>query len=104
MRLIDADAALYEIGAKEHGILCNGAELMEKAAGSNPSSLFNGFALGVDVAKGVITTMPTIDAVPVVRCQDCKHQNKAPCPMRLSLNWTEDNDFCAYGEKRDEKI
>ena len=42
---------------------------------------------------------PTVDAVPVVRCRECKYHNKPPCPMRLSFNWTEDEDFCSYGEK-----
>ena len=45
---------------------------------------------------------PTIDAVPVVRCRECKYHNRPPCPMRLSFNWTEDNDFCSYGERRTE--
>ena len=37
----------------------------------------------------------------VVRCQDCKYHNRAPCQMRLSLNWTENNDFCSYGERKE---
>lgn len=41
------------------------------------------------------------DAVEVVRCRECKYHNKPPCPMRLSFNWTEDNDFCSYGERED---
>ena len=48
-----------------------------------------------------IEEMPTIDAVPVVRCRECKYHNKPPCPMRLSFNWTEDNDFCSYGERKE---
>ena len=48
-----------------------------------------------------ISEAPTIDAVPVVRCRECKYHNKPPCPMRLSFNWTEDNDFCSYGERKD---
>ena len=47
----------------------------------------------------MIKTAPTVDAVPVVRCRECKYHNKPPCPMRLSFNWTEDEDFCSYGEK-----
>ena len=43
----------------------------------------------------------TIDAVPVVRCRECKYHNKPPCPMRLSFNWTEDDDFCSYGERKE---
>lgn len=48
----------------------------------------------------MLESRPTVDAVPVVRCRDCKYHNKPPCPMRLSFNWTEDYDFCSYGEKR----
>ena len=48
-----------------------------------------------------IEEMPTIDAVPVVRCRECKYHNKPPCPMRLSFNWTEDDDFCSYGERKE---
>ena len=43
----------------------------------------------------------TVDAVPVVRCRECKYHNKPPCPMRLSFNWTEDDDFCSYGERKE---
>ena len=43
----------------------------------------------------------TADVEPVVRCRECKYHNKPPCPMRLSFNWTEDNDFCSYGERKD---
>ena len=42
-----------------------------------------------------------IDAVPVVRCRECKYHNKPTCPMRLSFNWTKDDDFCSYGERKE---
>lgn len=48
-----------------------------------------------------INDAQTIDAVKVVRCRECKYHNKPPCPMRLSFNWTEDNDFCSYGERKE---
>lgn len=48
-----------------------------------------------------IDTIPRVDAVEVVRCRECKYHNKPPCPMRLSFNLTEDNDFCSYGERKD---
>ena len=44
---------------------------------------------------------PAADVAPVVRCRECKYHNRPPCPMRLSFNWTEDNDFCSYGERKD---
>ena len=48
-----------------------------------------------------VEDMPTVDAVEVVRCKACKYHNKPPCPMRLSFNWTEDDDFCSYGELKE---
>lgn len=48
----------------------------------------------------IINQFPSVNAVPVVRCRECKYHNKPPCPMRLSFNWTEDDDFCSYGERR----
>lgn len=52
-----------------------------------------------DIEKDILA-IPAEDVAPVVRCKDCKYRSKAPCPMRLSLNWTEDVDFCSYGERR----
>lgn len=49
----------------------------------------------------VVNDAPTVDAVPVVRCRECKYHNKPSCPMRLSFNWTEDDDFCSYGERKE---
>ena len=42
--------------------------------------------------------LPTIDAVPVVRCKDCKH--------RFNDSWCEyadddDNFYCARGEREE---
>ena len=83
MRLIDADRrtiatalkmihdADFTPGAYEHSVYGKAALLLEK------------------------------DAVEVVRCRECKYHKKPPCPMRLSFNWTEDNDFCSYGERKD---
>ena len=49
-------------------------------------------------AKYMLDKMPTIDAVPVVRCKDCKH--------RFKDSWCEyvdddDNFYCARGEWKD---
>ena len=60
----------------------------------------------------LIDEQPTIDAVPVVRCRECKHFNliTRECENELlstdheggasySLNFYDD-DFCSYGERR----
>ena len=54
-----------------------------------------------DDALHIIDSFPAADVAPVVRCKDCKYHNKPPCPMRLSFNWTEDDDFCSYGERKE---
>lgn len=50
---------------------------------------------------------PTVDAVPVVRCKDCKHRGTDCCnfhikgePADEELLQKLDNDFCSYGERR----
>lgn len=58
-----------------------------------------------DDFKKAIKKMPRgiiDDIVRVVRCKDCKYHNKPLCPMRLSFNWTEDDDFCSYGARKEE--
>ena len=59
----------------------------------------------------IINSTPTVDAIPVVRCKDCKHLaviNKAPiyaiCKKTnlIFYLWEEDTreHFCAFGERR----
>lgn len=43
-----------------------------------------------------VELLPTVDAVVVVRCHDCKHWNHGDC-YRLELS--RPDDFCSYGEK-----
>ena len=40
---------------------------------------------------------PTIDAVPVVRCRDCRKFKTYGCRMVASGY----DDFCSYGERKD---
>lgn len=43
------------------------------------------------------------DVVPVVRCKDCKNKgNEDFCPLLSMAQYTEDDDFCSYGERRTE--
>ena len=49
--------------------------------------------------------LPTINAVPVGRCKDCKNRYTDSCGMfdvEAEWEWTEDNGFCQYGERREE--
>lgn len=54
-----------------------------------------------------IDAQPTIDAVPVVRCKDCKNSrgkiaNRTKCGLH---NWWVGFDYyCADGERKDDEI
>ena len=55
-----------------------------------------------------IENAPTIDAVGVVRCKDCKHYGYEPYDNgdKCCVRWEEwifpfENDFCSYGERKD---
>ena len=87
-RLIDADRALEIV--RDQGI-----------AHPNAYHLTN-------YATLVLREAPTVDAVPVVRCRDCKHRGTDYCifhikgePADEELLRKLDNDFCSYGERKD---
>jgi hypothetical protein len=49
----------------------------------------------------LIEAAPTVDAVEVVRCKDCKHYGTSGCAMdAFSFDVTEES-FCSYGERRE---
>lgn len=92
MRLIDADAL-----TEKH---CEGcAKEIQKICKTDP----------VCASMMWIVEEPTVDAVEVVRCKDCKHRyNGKDCthPLLLSYSWgairnVKDDDFCSYGERKD---
>ena len=64
-------------------------------------------------AKGLkpsqyIEIIPAVDAVPVVRCRECKHRGTDDCifhikgePADEELLLKLDNDFCSYGKRKE---
>ena len=66
------------------------------------------------VGPNEIARVPGIDAVPVVRCVDCKHRCTFVCPMYhtetclddldgfddYNVDRTDDDGFCHLGERR----
>ena len=85
MRLIDADDAIYDL------------EIVL------PAEYYN------KVVRA-ISRVETIDAVPVVRCKDCKHSLKDDlfrtrwCQKPGQYKEVKDGFFCAYGERKDDAI
>ena len=47
--------------------------------------------------RAMIDVAPTVDAVEVVRCKDCKMEYG--CRV---AQWLGENGFCSYGEKQEE--
>ena len=47
----------------------------------------------------------TVERTELVRCKDCKKRNTRTCMMNNNVGMNKDlfdNDFCSYGEKKDE--
>ena len=60
--------------------------------------------------RAFLRTVPAVDAVEVVRCKDCKVSFDNPFiadfPQLVCRKWAnwhivEANDFCSYGERKD---
>ena len=91
MRLIDADWVLehtkpYELSDEDWSVTGGTA---------------------IRLIHNAIDGSPIIDAVPVVRCKDCKfgdwdsEPNDAMVCMRTKDGfWRSRNDFCSYGERK----
>ncbi len=77
MRLIDADALKFnfQYGYDDNGILL----------------------VPYRDAKKLIEAAKTVDAVPVVRCRDCRKFKTYGCRMVASGY----DDFCSYGERKE---
>lgn len=65
------------------------------------------FCDGIGWIPETIDTAPTVDAVPVVRCKDCKcwteWSNGTGSCSRFALDWigTDADDFCSMGERKE---
>lgn len=62
------------------------------------------YCAGWNGLLGLIEKAPTVDAVVVTRCKDCKYHYDCGVHFcnRLRMNCPDDSDFfCSYGEKKD---
>ena len=97
MRLIDADRLNKPIYAEEDNITGSGMSYDEIC----------GYNDGIDIAWNKIDQAPTIDAVPVVRCNDCiRRYDTDECPMCFLIEgkyyeYTNENGFCDRGERKE---
>ena len=97
MKLIDADYGQKQL------------TIAEVECGKN-------FETDCNHVRDFLNAMPTIDAVPVVRCRECKHWKSSRSKAGNSFSDMEyiggceftkycrrESDFCSYGEKRRDK-
>ena len=60
------------------------------------------------LAIKAVNTLPSVDAVPVVRCKDCKHSEHWYRDKRRCFLWHEtgigvfEDGYCNYAERREE--
>ena len=94
MRLIDADALIEKFNEK-----VNMAECLIDA---RTAERFATFCALADAVK----EMPTVDAVPVIRCKDCTFGHYIdhghmhclhPCGLTTNMS----DDFCSYAERKE---
>ncbi len=85
MRLIDADKLVDMLYDNEFATLCP-----------------------LDEVSGVVDACPTVDAVVVTRCKDCKHAyiNSFSAKSGIALcsssaKVMQQDDFCSYGEPKE---
>lgn len=56
------------------------------------------FICGIESVLEYAENLPAVDAVPVVRCRDCRKFKTYGCRMVASGY----DDFCSYGERKDD--
>ena len=88
MRLIDADIL-------KSAIVVDGYEHFSGLLSLSEVSL-------LEMVKDDIDEAPTVDAVPVVRCRECKYRDGTPGQPNILCGQMHEDDFCSYGEKKEE--
>lgn len=86
--------------------LIDGHALMESLQKAASNTIKPDFAKDLLEAQRLTINAPTIDAVEVVRCKDCRHRvhdkerNLYYCEMYYGQGDVSDENFCQWGERR----
>lgn len=103
MRLIDADAIYKQVQEAEdlaRDRVIDTKETLLFKSNINPAYTRYLAMVGERTwMKHMIANAPTVDAVPVVRCRECKHNSY--CCRSINPYGECDNDYCSYGERKD---
>lgn len=104
-RLIDADKFKAVNGMKDDCADCD-----KELRGKSKACEFDRVYTKMDFC-GWLDDAPTVDAVEVVRCKDCTHWTGRKYNVHINgfLPWCrfsalqrEANDFCSYGERKED--
>ena len=87
------------------------ADLLSEAIHENVPAPYDDASWAKDNCLAEVEMAPTVDAVPVVRCRECKYRGTDDCifhikgePADEELLLKLDNDFCSYGERKEGAI
>ena len=99
-RLIDADA-VYKI--------LESCEIRKATIGNPLTDWEYGYTCGIERAESEIECAPTVDAVPVIRCKDCKFSSPNGVYGCRIHSFADDldkrlyaDDYCSYAERGEE--
>lgn len=123
MRLIDADAIIEKQRENMESMYVKTIPELKKHMSIDDSlsvyiHCMEGYARAKQFyhgLRGILENAPTVDAVPIVRCKNCKHYGNNPnglCYLHTEpkANWqgysgeavcVEPDDFCSYGVRRE---
>ena len=103
-RYIDADA-VYKI--------LESCEIRKATIGNPLTDWEYGYTCGIERAESEIECAPTVDAVPVIRCKDCKYyradgdcwhewDNAGRIYYQSIINDPNPDDYCSKAERKEE--
>ena len=106
MRLIDANEVVKNIVAERDKIPRTVPAATYELVAEKPFNHGNSMRGGIRKALRCIEQAPTIDAVPVVRCRECKwwqeDDDVGHCDNPDGLdNYAKPEDFCSYGKRKE---
>lgn len=84
----------------------DGAHIQSVTRRGIAKTLWSGICGGVNWCRNTVIEAPAVDAVPVVRCKDCKRygvyevSGNGCCKHINGLLCPEPYDFCNYGERK----
>lgn len=107
IRRLEKEETKMQIEQSKARILADCIEAMAADAEDKGKDSF-GIHLSLDDAHMItraLSTAPTVNAVPVVRCRDCEHiyiDGYGDLIFVKSGLYSDENDYCSRGQRRDQ--